>query len=200
MWAHSRVAVTRHLSEHSDQQLRDRRARGLDRFDEVWNGELHMNPSPSPDHQRIASRLVAILTPLADAANLEVFTDLDVLDRQRGDNDYRQPDVSVVEPGHTNDRGIVGGCRLAIEVRSPRDETYLKFDFYAANEVQQLLVIDPATRLCELYELAHDRYTVVPADEEGRLTIAALPVSFETITDDTDPVLRISWPQSSFDV
>ena len=47
-----------------DDLLARRRARGLDTYDEVWNGEYHSNPSPNRRHARIQARLVAILSPL----------------------------------------------------------------------------------------------------------------------------------------
>ena len=33
---------------------------GLDVFDEVWAGVLHMVPPPSEDHQRLGSELIAV--------------------------------------------------------------------------------------------------------------------------------------------
>jgi hypothetical protein len=36
-----------------------RRACGLDRLDEVWEGVLHMVPAPSFEHARIAQQLLA---------------------------------------------------------------------------------------------------------------------------------------------
>ena len=49
-------AVLVHVTQ---EQLADRRAKGLDRWDEMWEGVLHMTPAPSVEHQRILARLIA---------------------------------------------------------------------------------------------------------------------------------------------
>ena len=77
--------------------LERRRELGQDRFDEVWEGVLHMNPAPSYEHQRSsAQRLAVILDPLASAAGLEAA----VGGVNIGDpGDYRIPDGSLHRPG-----------------------------------------------------------------------------------------------------
>lgn len=47
--------------------LEERRRKGLDVWDEVWDGVLHMVPPPSGVHQRFAFRLGVALDPLARA-------------------------------------------------------------------------------------------------------------------------------------
>jgi hypothetical protein len=41
--------------------LERRRRLGQNRFDEVWDGVLHMIPAPSYEHQRLSQRLAVIL-------------------------------------------------------------------------------------------------------------------------------------------
>jgi len=41
--------------------LAERRRLGLDLFDEMWEGELHMVPPPSEEHQRTGGRLSVAL-------------------------------------------------------------------------------------------------------------------------------------------
>jgi hypothetical protein len=36
-----------------DEELADRRSKGLDRWDELWEGVLHLTPAPNVEHQRI---------------------------------------------------------------------------------------------------------------------------------------------------
>ena len=45
--------------------LDERRRLGLDVFDEVWEGVLHMVPSPSGEHQRLGSELIAVFVGAA---------------------------------------------------------------------------------------------------------------------------------------
>jgi hypothetical protein len=51
-------AVLVHVTE---QELAHRRSTGLDRYDEMWEGVLHMTPAPSLEHQRILTRMAAFL-------------------------------------------------------------------------------------------------------------------------------------------
>ncbi len=54
-----------------DERLLDeRRRKGLDVFDEMWDGVLHMVPPPSERHQRLGSWLLEILAPLARRQDL----------------------------------------------------------------------------------------------------------------------------------
>ena len=45
--------------------LDERRRLGLDVFDEVWEGVLHMVPPPSEEHQRLGSELIAVFVGTA---------------------------------------------------------------------------------------------------------------------------------------
>jgi hypothetical protein len=48
--------------------LAERRQLGHDRFDELWEGELHLVPSPSFPHQQLASWLLVTWWPIARSA------------------------------------------------------------------------------------------------------------------------------------
>ncbi|HXE80525.1 MAG TPA: hypothetical protein VNK41_07220 [Vicinamibacterales bacterium] len=47
-----------------EEELAGRR-KGLDIFDEMWDGVLHMTPAPSIGHQRIVGELFEFLFPRA---------------------------------------------------------------------------------------------------------------------------------------
>lgn len=49
-------AVILHVS---DEDLAHRRLTGVDRFDEMWEGVLHMAPAPMYEHQRIVDELLS---------------------------------------------------------------------------------------------------------------------------------------------
>lgn len=64
--------------------LARRRAIGIDRWDEVWDGVLHIPPNPTVEHQRILVELVVFILPLMKRAargtfvsQLVVVADLD---------------------------------------------------------------------------------------------------------------------------
>jgi Uma2 family endonuclease len=46
-----------------------------------------------------------------------------------------------------------------VEVLSPDDETYAKFDFYADHDVEEIVVADPARRLVQFWRLTAQSYS-----------------------------------------
>lgn len=74
-------------------QLEERRRKGLDVFDEVWDGVLHMVPTPSSHHQRLGARLVAALLPLAEAGGLVAMYEMNLCRPGAGAQDFRVPDL-----------------------------------------------------------------------------------------------------------
>jgi Uma2 family endonuclease len=124
-----------------------RQALGQDAFDEVWDGEYHVVPSPSAEHGRVDYELRALLLPRARAAVLVGTGPFNLGTR----DDYRVPDGGL-------HRGSPKGTYLptaavVIEVVSPDDETYLKIDFYALHGVEELVVADPQLRTVRIWQL-----------------------------------------------
>jgi Uma2 family endonuclease len=123
--------------------LAERRKLGHDRFDEMWEGELHMVPPPSYGHQRIAAWLAAMWWPLAQSAGSQVTLETGLFDPAVADfSSYRQPDVVVARSQHTSERGVEGQAELVVEIRSPDDETYQKLPFYEHVGVREMLVVE----------------------------------------------------------
>src|SRR5712691_10577771 len=122
------------LVQVTDEQLTRRRSIGLDRWDEMWDGVLHMTPAPSLEHQRILDELIIFLgRHLAITGRGILRSGINVI---RQDDDYRIPDLTFVAAGHENlfhqDGVRGGGPDGVIEIRSPEDETYDRLPFYAA--------------------------------------------------------------------
>jgi Uma2 family endonuclease len=175
------------MLEVPEKLLAERRARGEDRFDEMWEGVLHMVPPPSGWHQRLAAELVMTLGPLAKARGLVVLHEAGLY---RADDDYRQPDVIFALPSQFTDRGVEGGAELVVEVRSPHDETYEKLPFYAAFGVRELLVVEPSSRAVELYVLRGGRLLAAATDDAGRLRSEVLGTTFQQVD---GPALEATW-------
>ncbi len=158
--------------------LAERRKLGHDRFDEMWEGELHMVPPPGAGHQSLGSALVAAWWPLGASSGLRVTYETGVFDPEVADfSSYRQPDVVVWRAEHATERGVEGRAELAVEIRSPDDETYQKIPFYDRVGVGELLVVelDHSVRLWSRPE-AGGPLTEVAPDEAGWITLDALPV------------------------
>ncbi|MGH8906474.1 MAG: Uma2 family endonuclease [Egibacteraceae bacterium] len=139
--------------------LAERRQRGVDRFDEVWDGVLHMVPPPRAAHQEISAELFVVLRPIAQALGLRSFF---VTGLFRTADDYRVPDQLYCRPESLSDRGAEC-AELVVEIRSPGDESYGKLDWYAARGVREVLVAHPKGRRVELLRSVGGRLLPVTA-------------------------------------
>ncbi len=109
---------------------------------------------------------------------------------EAGVSDYRVPDLIVARTTSASDRGVEGRAELAVEIRSPRDETYAKLGFYAEVGVQELLVVDRDTYALELFVLRGATLLAALPDAEGAILLGSLGVSLATVA---GPALRLAW-------
>lgn len=168
--------------------LDERRRHGTDRWDEMWEGVLHMAPPPSDRHQHIGTELLLVLGPLAKDRGLVARYETGLF-RAGIDNDYRVPDLMFATPAQRAERGIEAGAELIVEIRSPGDETYAKLSWYAHLGVREMLVIDPATLAVELFTGVDGVAAPVSAGAEGVVMSAVLGTSFTTV----GTRLRVRW-------
>ncbi len=150
--------------------IEERRRLGLDKHDEVWDGVIHMVPSASRIHQRVQLKLAGALTPIVRRRGLDMFLDFDLMDPVKGEKDFRQPDITIVDPAHTTERATQRNAHVAIEILSPYDESRHKIAFYARQQVQEIWLLDVRLGTIEVYAgatpvLARDG--VVRADALG---------------------------------
>jgi Uma2 family endonuclease len=139
--------------------LIERRHRfGQDLFDEVWNGVLHMNPAPHSQHSAIQQLLAELLGPLAREAGL--VPRLGIFNLGDADN-YRVPDGGLLRPGQ--DAVYLPTAAVVVEIVSPGDETYDKLPFYAAHQVDELLIVNPQKRTVQWLGLTGERYESLQA-------------------------------------
>src|SRR3954462_4387312 len=109
------------MLEPPEELLAERRRKGADRWDEVWDGLLHMVPPPSRWHQSFSRRLLHALEPTVEALGLEIDYETGVYRPGTGEHDYRTPDLVVYRPEHGSERGIEGRAELLVEILSPGD-------------------------------------------------------------------------------
>ncbi|MHB8465192.1 MAG: hypothetical protein ACYDD7_10190, partial [Acidimicrobiales bacterium] len=76
------------MLEADERMLDERRRLDHDRFDEMWDGVLHMVPPPTEHHQHVGTRILIALDPYARAADLRMVFEGGVFARP---DDYRQP-------------------------------------------------------------------------------------------------------------
>ena len=126
--------------------LAERTRLGLDRWDEMWDGELHMVPPASGNHQRFDT----ICWPCccrSPATRLVVSYETGLF---RLDTDYRVPDIAVYRTDQASERGA-DGAELVIEIRSPGDESMAKIPWYLAQGCREVLIVDRDTLAVELH-------------------------------------------------
>jgi Uma2 family endonuclease len=167
-------AVMLHVPEDL---LEERRRKGLDRLDEMWEGVLHLVPPPSFAHQRLGSELLVALKPFANGKGLSIVYETGVY---RSDRDYRVPDLVVHRSGQESERGIERGPEMVIEIRSPNDEIYEKLPFYESMGVREVFVIDPATAVIELFVLRGGKLLPAVPDSSGVLRSEVLGVGLRS--------------------
>ncbi len=92
-----------------------------------------------------------------------------------------------MRPEQVSERGLEGAV-LAVEVRSPRDESYKKFEFYARVGLSEVWIVDPKTRTPELFTNAHGVFVLVPPIA-GIHRSPLLDISLDVVA---GPLLRIS--------
>lgn len=92
--------------------LEERRVKGLDGFDEVWEGEYVAAPIVHSSHGLLDQQVAVLLGPLARAA------------------------------------GLIGSGPLNL---GKRDRSRQKLAFYAAHDVDEVLLVEPSTHTVELY-------------------------------------------------
>jgi Uma2 family endonuclease len=160
-----------------DALIARRAALGLDRFDEVWKGDYHMNPAPHSRHARLDAQLAAILHPYGRAAGL---TGLGQFNLGVAD-DYRVPDhgFTATPP----DEVFVATAAVVVEIVSPGDESYEKLGFYAERGVRSVIIVDDAERRVRIFALDDASTTLHEAD--------ACPVLGITVA---ELVAAIDWP------
>lgn len=180
-----------------EHMLEERRRLGHDRFDEVWDGVLHMVPPPTSHHQLLGTELIATLVPLARGLGLRVIHEAGLFDPIAGERNYRQPDVMVIDPARISRRGIEGRAELVIEILSPDDESRQKLPFYAKHGTQEVWLIEPETRAVEVYVLRGDTYFAVAPEPDGSVRAPRLGLVLRTVA---GPKLRLEWADGNTEV
>jgi Uma2 family endonuclease len=134
-----------------------RRRSGLDRFDEIWEGVLHMVPAPLGEHADISQQLAVALDHPARAAGL--FPTMSEFNLGDSEADFRVPDGGI---HRARPRGVWHHtAALVMEILSPSDESWKKLPFYAAHEVDEVLIVDPVAHAIHWLALTDGEYREV---------------------------------------
>ena len=141
---------------------------------ELVRGDLFVNPSPSPSHQRVSRRLQRQLEDFFHDRSIgEVFNA--PVDLILTNHDVLVPDLLVVaEPGHITKRGIEGPPIVVVEILSPSTQKHdrgAKARRYAELGVEHYWIVDPARKLFECHRLTGEAYRLL-ISAEGKSALA----------------------------
>ncbi|MGH9124624.1 MAG: Uma2 family endonuclease [Acidimicrobiales bacterium] len=153
-----------------------RRATGADLYDEIWDGEYHMAPAAHPFHGYLDDQVAGVLHPLAQRSGLVGTGPFNL----GTSSNYRVPD-------HGFHRALptemwVPTAALVVEVLSPGDESWKKLGFYAAHDVDEILVVDG-----EQERLTWLARRGVHYDEVTSSTVVGVPVA--------EVAAAVTWPR-----
>lgn len=159
------------MCEIPERLLEWRSRTGADRWDEKWEGVLHMPPMPSRSHQDLEGALEHWLrTYWAEPLGNKVYHQINVASPGRWPEDYRIPDLVLLTPDRFSidrDEYFDGAPSVVVEIRSPRDETCEKLPFYAGIGVPEVWIIDRDTKVPGIYLLQGDDYEPASPDAQG---------------------------------
>jgi Uma2 family endonuclease len=174
-----RIEDSAHVTAHF---LEERHKTGADRWDEVWEGVIHLVPSPTPEHQILNGLILAVTIPIATRRGLNAAPELSLFRPGSETDDFRQPDISYFLPLKAGAR--LERAELVVEIHSPADESYEKIPWYFSKiGVKEILVVHPETRFPKLF---------LPdgSKQERSVRSNVLGVTFEAVD---GPQLRIAW-------
>ncbi len=171
----------------ADEVLKKRRASGMDRFDEVWDGVYVMSPMANNQHQSLATQLSAALCTFIDWRDLgQTLVGAHVSDRSEDwTSNYRIPDVLVfLNETSAIDRGThwFGGPDFAIEILSPCDRALDKLSFYSKVGTRELLIIDRNPWTLTLYRLTNNELVPIGKSslwQPDEIVSAVLPLKLQ---------------------
>ena len=168
--------------------IEERKRTGAHQWDEMWEGELHTPPMPNRWHQELEYELLHWLkTNWGRPRGNKVHHQVNLAPPGGWPNDYRIPDIVLLTPDRFHIDRVEyceGAPNVVVEIRSPDDETYEKFDFYAELGVPEVWVIDRDTGMPEVFTLAGDRYQPVRPNADGWIVSTATGVEMRRGTDD----------------
>lgn len=176
-----------------EQLIAERRAAGIDQFDEVWDGVYVMAPWPNDEHQKIVGFLQTVLGTLIQLTGRgEVRPGINLTDRPEDcTKNFRVPDVIVFLK---NGRGVCHGAfwtgrpDFAVEIVSDGEDPEAKFEFYGRLGTRELLLIHRDPGKLELYGPLPAGMQLLQSAEANQpgVSSAGLDLTFSLRGDDDD--------------
>lgn len=166
--------------------IEERKRSGAHRFDEFWDGVLHIPPPRTTGQQALLGDLSSYLEECwARPRGCKAHHGVNITtpkDEPNWLHNFRIADIVLLDPPRfaidKNDY-TVGAPLVVIDLASPGDETYDRFPFYAGLGVPEVWVFHRDTRTPEIHRLGADRtYAAASAGADGWLRSPATGVEF----------------------
>jgi Uma2 family endonuclease len=165
------VAVKAVMLRVPQEILAWRKRTGADRFDEMWDGVLHMPPIQNCDQQSLEGELQTYLVlRWGRPRKARVLHQMNLAPPSGWPDNYRIPDLVLLTPERLHiDRNeyFEGAPDVVVEIHSPGDEAYEKLPFYEDLGVPEVWIIHRDTKEPEVHVLRRRRYKKQSADREG---------------------------------
>jgi Uma2 family endonuclease len=192
------------MSQVPEDILTWRRRTGADRWDEMWEGVLHMTPSPTRDHQDLEYHLESWLRSQWGKPNrCLVYHQRNVAEANTWPNNYRIPDLVLLTPARfaiDHNEYLNGGPDVVVEIYSPGDESYEKLAFYAKVGVREIWIIDRDSRRPELYVCAEGACELRAASENGWLLSEVTGIELQAAANNKLAIRLTSRPETVADL
>jgi len=179
--------------------LEDRCRRGADRWDESWDGVLHMPPAPNRVHQNLEGELEGWLRWYwARPSGNRVYHQINLALPGGWPLDYRIPDLILLTPDRfhidRNER-FEGPPTAVVEIHSPGDESHEKLAFYESLGVPDVWIIHRDSRRIEIWSLIDDNLSRQNPDVDGWLDSPATGLHLRTVPDQRLEIEPVAHPE-----
>lgn len=180
----------------------DRKARGIDRWDEVWDGVYVVPSLPNVEHQDIQADLMLPLMEVVKIPGLgKVWAGVNVTDRHPNwKQNFRCPDVVVYLNTTTavnHDTHWLGGPDFLVEIVSPDEDPAAKFDFYAKVKAREVFVVDRDPWELSLHRLRGKKMVPAGSSTLSKPTVIksqVVPLTFKLIPGKPRPKIEVVHP------
>ena len=149
---------------------------------ELLDGEIFMMAPPTSTHQMVSGELFFKIRSYLEGKTCKVFAAPFGVrlfpKKDNSDDTVFQPDIVLVcDPQKIDERGCNGAPDLVIEILSPSTASYdciYKFRKYLQAGVREYWIVDPETKLLQVFVLENGRYVASAYDETEKAPVSVL--------------------------
>jgi Uma2 family endonuclease len=164
------------------QLVEQRRRSGTDRWDEMWDGVLHMPPTPNRRQQELEWALETWLRRYwVPQSGGRCYHQISVAPAGGWPHDYRIPDLVLLTPERFSidrEEYFEGGPTVVVEIHGPEDEAHDKLEFYRGLGVREVWIVDRDSLEFSLFELVNGVYRRIDPDANCQAVSGATAVGF----------------------